>query len=68
MHSGVDFPIFDPIASFRFNAPLMLGTYTNLWALHKVAGGFMRGSDGIRQAFFEALYLDEQESARVLAM
>lgn len=62
---GVDSGVVDPIHSFTRNTPLTLGTYLNLKVLGKVLKGFIEGSRGVKQVFFQGYNLDESEAAKI---
>ena len=61
----MDSGVVDPIHSFTRNTPLTLGTYLNLKVLGKVLKGFIEGSRGVKQVFFQGYNLDESEAAKI---
>jgi len=62
---GVDVGVVDGVASFSRNTPLTLGTYGNFKALYKVMRGYLEGSRGLKQAFFQGYNLDAKSAAAV---
>ena len=55
----------DGLHSWFRNAPLTLGTYGNIHALTKVVRGYLEGSRGLKQAFFQGYNLDPAKAAEV---